>query len=95
MFLLKKIIEIALSSKDDETIQATEWIETYAREMKKRSSMWEHRKKCSNIIKQYKNVLFDYIKNEDIKENNRNRPEIPDQPYIILVVRGTYVLIST
>ena len=53
------------------------------------------KKKCSNIIKQYKNVLFDYIKNEDIKENNRNRPEIPDQPYIILVVRGTYVLIST
>ena len=95
MFLLKKNIEIALSSKDDETIQATEWIETYAREMEKRSSMWEHRKKCSNIIKQYKNVLFDYIKNEDIKENNRNRPEIPHQPYIILVVRGTYVLIST
>ena len=57
--------------------------------------MWEQRKKCSNIIKQYKNVLFDYIKNEVIKENNPNRPEIPDQPYIILVVRGTYVLIST
>ena len=39
MFLLKKVIEIALSSKDDERIQATESIETYAREMKKRSSM--------------------------------------------------------
>ena len=35
MFLLKKIIEIALSSKDDERIQATESIETYACEMKK------------------------------------------------------------
>ena len=35
MFLLKKIIGIALSSKDDERIQATESIEIYAREMKK------------------------------------------------------------
>ena len=39
MFLLKKIIEIALSSKNDERIQATESIETFAREIKKRSSM--------------------------------------------------------
>ena len=94
MFLLKKIIEIALSSKHDERIQAPESIETYAREMKKRFSMWEQRKKCTNIIKQYKNVLFDYIKNEVIKENNPNRPEIPEQAYTILVVRGTYVLTS-
>ena len=32
---------------------------------------------------------FDYITKEDIKEHNPNRPEIPDYPYIILIVGGS------
>ena len=31
---------------------------------------------------------FDYITKEDIKEHNPNWPEIPDHPYIILIVGG-------
>ena len=31
---------------------------------------------------------FDYITKEDIKEHNSNWPEIPDHPYIILIVGG-------
>ena len=32
---------------------------------------------------------FDYITKEDIKEHNPNWPEIPDYPYIILIVGGS------
>ena len=32
---------------------------------------------------------FDYITKEDIKEHNLNWPEIPDYPYIILIVGGS------
>ena len=42
--------------------------------------------KCNNLIKQYKNFKFDYITKVDIKEHNRNWPEIPDHPHRILTV---------
>ena len=32
---------------------------------------------------------FDYITQEDIKEHNPNWPEIPDDPYRILIVGGS------
>ena len=32
---------------------------------------------------------FDYITKEDIKEHNLNWPEIPDYPYIIIIVGGS------
>ena len=32
---------------------------------------------------------FDYITKEDIKEHNKNQPEIPDHPYRILIVPGS------
>ena len=42
--------------------------------------------KCKNIIKQYKNVNFNYITKEDRKEHNLNCWEIPDHPCWILIV---------
>ena len=32
---------------------------------------------------------FDYITKEDIKEHNPNWSEIPDHPYIIMIVGGS------
>ena len=32
---------------------------------------------------------FDYITKEDIKEHNPNWPEIPEHPYIILIIGGS------
>ena len=31
---------------------------------------------------------FDYVTKEDIKKHNPNRPEIPDYPYVILIIAG-------
>ena len=32
---------------------------------------------------------FYYITKEDIKEHNLNQPQIPNRPYIILIVGGS------
>ena len=32
---------------------------------------------------------FDYITKEHIKEYNPKRPEIPDHPYLILIIGGS------
>ena len=32
---------------------------------------------------------FDYVANEDIKEHNPNWSEIPDHPYLILIIEGS------
>ena len=45
--------------------------------------------KCNNIINHYKTCNFDYITKEDIKEHNRNWPEIPSDSYAILIVGGS------
>ena len=42
--------------------------------------------KCNNIINDPKNVNFDDVTKENIKENNPNWPEVLDHPYRILIV---------
>ena len=44
--------------------------------------------KSNNIIKQYKNDYFHDVSKENIKECNLNRPQIPDHPYRIVIIRG-------
>ena len=37
-----------------------------------------------------KKINFDHVTKENIKkEHNRNRLQIPDQPYIMLIIRGS------
>ena len=44
------------------------------------------KERCNNIINDPKNVTFDDVTKENIKENNPNWPEVLDHPYIILIV---------
>ena len=34
-------------------------------------------------------INFDDVTKENIKEHNPNWPEIPDHPYMILIIRGS------
>ena len=54
MFLLKKLIKIALRSNDDTRMQSIDLIERYAYGMSK-ELVSEGDINCNNIIKQYKN----------------------------------------
>ena len=54
-FLLKKLIRLLLSSKDDKRMQSIDTIETYAYATSKDLVSEEEVIKCNNIIKRYKN----------------------------------------
>ena len=76
----EEINKIVLSSNDDEKVQSIDLVETYAYGMNKDLVCKKEEIKCKNIIKQYKNVNFNYITKEDRKEHNLNCREIPDHP---------------
>ena len=87
--------KIALSLNDDKRMQSIDSIETYLHGMSE-DIIWKQ-EKISNvsiiirisIIRNYKNVYFDYITKEDIKGHNSKWAEIPDHPYEILIIRGS------
>ena len=70
-------------------MQSIDLIKAYAYGMNKDLVCEKEEIKCNNIIKQYKNVNFDYITKEDIKEHEPYWPEIPNNPYGIFVIRGS------
>ena len=43
----------------------------------------------NNIMKWYKNVNFDGVTKEDIKEHNPSWPQIPGHPYRTLIIGGS------
>ena len=46
--------------------------------------------KCSNMTKRYKKLInFDDVTKEKIKEHNPNWPQIPHDPYRILIIGGS------
>ena len=75
----EEINNIALTSNDDKTMQSTDFSKTYQYEVNKDLV-------CKNIIKQYKNVYICLHYEKRHKKHNPNWPEIPDHPYIILIV---------
>ena len=52
----EEVNKIAVSSNDDKRTQLIDSTETYAYEMSKGIACKKKKIKCSNIIKQYKNV---------------------------------------
>ena len=50
--------------------------------------MTKEKTKRSNTTKQ-KIINFDDVKKENITESNKHWPQIPDHPYIILIIGGS------
>ena len=70
-------------------MQSIDSIETHAYEMNKDIVCKKEEIRCSDIIKQYKNVWLWLNYKKDIKEHNPNLPDVPDHPYGILIVQGS------
>ena len=71
-------------------MQWIDLIETYASGTSKHLLSEKEEIKCNNIIKQYKKWLILMMLQNKIKlKKNPNWPQIPDHPYIILILGGS------
>ena len=84
----EEIKKITLSANDDNKIQSIDSIESCAYETSKNVVYKKEEIKCNNIKNNAEMISFDDVAKENIKELNRNLPQIPNHLHRILIIGG-------
>ena len=86
----EEINKIVFSSNDDKRILSIYSIETYVYGTSKVLENEKEEIKCNNIKNDTKMINFDDVTKEYIKEHNPNWSQVPNQPYRILIIGGSW-----
>ena len=84
----EEIKKITLSANDDNKIQSIDSIESCAYGTSKTVVYKKEEIKCNNIKNNAEMISFDDVAKENIKELNRNLPQIPNHLHRILIIGG-------
>ena len=84
----EEIKKITLSANDDNKIQSIDSIESCAYGTSKNVVYKKEEIKCNNIKNNAEMISFDDVAKENIKELNRNLPQIPNHLHRILIIGG-------